>query len=281
MDYSIISAIITAIGVIVAALVGRKLYKHRILNKASGHTAPSSTVRVRDIRASGDVIVSGRDTVLSSHNKDRMTDSDKNLFSLGYYHGNIVTRIICPFPKEQLSIDKKMRFALNGLLERIQFQSRAEYLGKLTNLLCKVDGGVSIGEKKITLSKMNELLTPLRTHIKNQYAGRGNASFILGMNLPQLSRCLTMFKVIDNARTKSESALLEQVEKLWDEVRDMLYDIHIDKLRKLVLFEELPTELKRSLNCIVSADIRQDRREMQRELASIGSFYDMPVFSSG
>lgn len=258
MDSTILAAIITAIGAVAAAF-GGQWYKK---SKSSKHTTGS-----------------GPSVTTGEISNDTMTDSDKNLFALGYYHGNIATRIICRFPKEKVTLDSRVQFALDGLLELIQYQDRAEYLRELTNLLRKVDATVSTKEKKVALHRIGELLSPLRRYIEKQYEGRGNASFVLGMNLPQLYRCITIFKVIDEARKNSQVTQAELTEQLWDKVKDMLYDHHIDTLRNLVLFEDLPSDLKKSLNLILSSDLHHNRREMERELAIIGAFYDAPFFS--
>lgn len=273
MDPTIIAAIITAIAVVVAAFVGRRLHKKHTISKSSYRTVQRPDVRTGDIEASGDVIVSGRDTVVYSQNKNRMTDSDKNLFTLGYYHGIITTRIICPFPREKVLLDNRVHFALNGLLEQIQYNGRGKYLDELTNLLS------SSIEKKDVLHGIGQILSPLKKYIENQHKGRGNASFVLGMNLPQIERCITMFKVIYKAKMEEQVEQAELLEQLWAKVKGLLYDHHIDNLKSLVLFEDLPTDLKKSLNLILSSNLHDNRKEIERELANIGAFYDVPLSS--
>ena len=219
------------------------------------------------------------DTASVPTSEDGIADNDKNLFTLGYYHGAIASRIICPFPRETASLGQTVHFALKGLLDEIQYRSTTEYLAQLTNLLRQADDAGSAKETGIVVSRMSESLLPLRKYIEGRYQGRGHASFILGMNLPQLSRCITIFKVIDEAKAKGEVKQTELAEQLWRDVKDMLYGIHIDNLRNLVLLGDLPSDLKRSVNLILSSDIRHDWREMQKQLAKIGAFYDAPVVS--
>jgi len=264
MDSAVIAAIITAIAVVVAAVL--KLRRKRERNVSMGN-----------ITSSRDVIISARDTtVVYPTSKNEISDNDKNLFTIGYLHGDFVTRIVCRLPTDTFSLNSELRFALDGLLDLVKYPSRARYLEELASTVGQADVAVLPNQKKVLINRMNELLSPLKLYIGDQHKGRGYASFVLGLNLPQLVRCLNIFRVIEDARRRGQSALVKQTEQLWDDVKDMLYDIHIDNLRNLVLFEDLPSDLKRSLNCILSSDIHRDRREMERELSSIGALYDAP-----
>jgi phosphoribosyl-ATP pyrophosphohydrolase len=217
MDSTIIGAIITALGALVAAFLGLKWRRKQAVS-------------------TGDTIV--------SKDKNEMSNNDKNLFVLGYRHGTIATKIICPLPNEKPPLERAMNRALDGLLEQIEYPGRVDYLAELSKVLREATVE-SANARNALLNKMAQVSSPLRSYVQSRYRGRGNASFVLGMNLPQIERSITMRKVIDNAKTTAEAQTAEQAEQLWAGVKDMIYDYHIDNLRKLVAFDDLPYHLTR------------------------------------
>lgn len=71
IEPTIIAAIIGAVGAVVAAILTRSFRKKTQRKEPEGPSRPNSTVVANGIHASGDVIISGRDTHIAQHNKDR------------------------------------------------------------------------------------------------------------------------------------------------------------------------------------------------------------------
>lgn len=244
---------------------------------------PKPSLPDQSIHISG-VVKAGRDVqfIFNPFEIHSNVESDKeqrktsqitleNFFCLGVIFGTPLAATINRFPEESVYPTPEQLKALRFFLIQVQYKDVDTFISSYKRVIKEFDESHGPDDVARVLPKFMQLKERIDVFVSSNYGGKEKVTMQLGINMPDIRRCLFQMRELDKFRTRGEIDTSEYEKLVRLAVELMGPQISFLKNASVSNYLDYNKEVRRSVTFIANTNLisKENRDRAWEELKNI------------